>query len=484
MSSLDPRTPVIVGAGQVTRRPTGPEDLNERVALMAEAATVAAGDAGSERALAGVESVRTVDSLAAEPENSPAAVAAALGLEPRNFMRAAIGGNGPLSLLHGTCAAIGRGELASALLTGAEAFYSRRVARSFGVRAPEPVSPAAPAPEVWGDSTSGVHPAELEIGLALPTQVYPLFSNALARAAGHTYETQRQREAQLWSRFSAVSADNPYAWSQTAFAPEDISEADADNRMIAFPYTKRCCANIQVDQGAAVIVMSAEAAEAAGVSRDRWVFPLAGAEATDHWFVSEREHLHQSPAVRLCWSALHDLAGAEPDDLRLVDLYSCFPSAVQMAAAAIGLPIDDPARPLTLTGGLGFAGGPGNNYSMHSLATAVGQLRGTSGLALVTGVGWFMTKHALTLLSADPPRDGFRSLSVQEQVDSMPKRPLSTVSSRELELETFTVAYDREGEPEKAFVAGLDASGARGWMSSEDRDLMAALVSEPEVALP
>ena len=158
--------------------------------------------------------------------------------------------------------------------------------------------------------------------------------------------------------------------------------------MISFPYPKLCTANMQVDQGAAYIVCSVEAARAAGVPEERWVFPLAGADAHDHWFISHRPELHRSPAIRLAAAAAFELAGVGPDDLGPIDLYSCFPVVVQMAARELGLPIDDPDRPLTLTGGLTFGGGPGNNYTSHGIAQLVGALRAEPGsVGLATGLG-------------------------------------------------------------------------------------------------
>ena len=483
VSALDPTTPVIVGVGQVSRRPDGPEDLNDPVGLMAKAARAAADDAGAPGLLEQLDSLRAVESLGWRSENPPAAVAAALGIEPRDRVVTATGGNGPLSLLHDTAAAISRGELDAALLVGAEALYSRRVAKAHAVRAPEPGSPSAPTPRVLGISLSGIHEAELEVGLALPVHIYPLFSNALARRHGSSHG-QREREARLYARFSEIAASNPCAWSQEALPANAISEPSADNRMISFPYTKRLCANIQVDQSAGVIVMSAAAADAAGVDRDHWIFPWAGGEANDHWFVSERERLDASPAIARSWDALRRSTGVGIDDIAHIDLYSCFPSAVLIAAEEIGLRVDDLSRPLTLTGGLSFAGGPGNNYSMHSLAAAVSKLRRERGLALVTGVGWFMTKHALSLLGSDPPRGGFRFASAQAEVDALPKRGVRNTSPAGTKVETFTVVYDRDGEPEKAIASGLDGDGARGWVTSSDPDVIKALLSDEQVTLP
>ena len=196
--------------------------------------------------------------------------------------------------------------------------------------------------------------------------------------------------------------------------------------MVSFPYPKLCTANMQVDQGAAYIVCSAAAARAAGVPEERWVFPLSGADGNDHWFISERPELHRSPAIRLAGAAALEGAGLGIDDIALVDLYSCFPVVVQMAAAELGLALDDPDRPLTLTGGLTFGGGPGNNYATHGIAQAVGALRrAPESAALVSGLGWYATKHSLGVYAARPPAHGggrpFAWRNVQPDVDALPR---------------------------------------------------------------
>src|SRR5438067_2258260 len=171
------------------------------------------------------------------------------------------------------------------------------------------------------------------------------------------------------------------------------------------------------------LVAGAEAARASGVPQDRWVFPWSGADAHDHWFVSERADLHSSPAIRLAGQAALELAGAGIDDIAHVDLYSCFPSAVQIGAAELGLGLDEPDRPLTVTGGLSFAGGPGNNYAMHSIAAMVDVLRADPGAkGLVTALGWYITKHSVGVYSTEPPPKGFGHARPQDEVDALPRR--------------------------------------------------------------
>jgi acetyl-CoA C-acetyltransferase len=238
--------------------------------------------------------------------------------------------------------------------------------------------------------------------------------------------------------------------------------------------------NNAVEQGAGLVVTSVERAEALGVPRDRWVFPLAGTEAHDHYAVSHRADLRSSPAIRLAGRALFELAGVGVDDVAHVDLYSCFPSAVQVGAAELGLGLD---RDLTVTGGLSFAGGPWNNYVSHSVATMVRVLRADPGtIGLVTANGGYITKHALTLYSTEPPAGGFRWASVQDEVDALPRREVAEQldSGQSGEIESWVVGHDRENRPERAVAAVILDDGRRAWADSVQPDTLAELTSGAE----
>ena len=94
-----------------------------------------------------------------------------------------------------------------------------------------------------------------------PTQIYPLFETALRADAGRTVEEHQREVSELWATFAAVSAANPHAWSRVAYSPDEIRTPSADNRVVTFPYLKRMCANIDVDQGAAMLLRSVGAKE-------------------------------------------------------------------------------------------------------------------------------------------------------------------------------------------------------------------------------
>ena len=483
--SLDPRTPVLVGVGQVTTPPTAslnpterPQPLDLMVRAVAAAAEDCDGVAPGSAATAGrallerAQSLRVIASFGWHTSNPGALIAERLGIDPQELILTSTGGNTPLALLHDGALAIARGDLDVVVVTGAEAMYTRNLARRSTEHgtltwASQPAESTPPATNFGGADRAGTTELETSRGVRLPIEAYPLIENAIRASRGWTMDEHRAAIGSLWSEGSRVAATNPYAWIQQPKTAEELTTPTPQNRLISYPYTKMLTANLSVDQGAAYILCSVEAAEAAGVDRDRWVFPLAGADGNDHWFMSHRENLHSSPAIRLAGEAT--FAGAEviADELALVDLYSCFPAVVQIATSELGL-AGHPERPWTVTGGLTFAGGPGNNYVTHSIATMVQRLREMPGASgLVTGLGWFSTKHSVGILGSRPPRhhgaDGYRFTDVQSAVDALPQTRVQGNYVGEATVETYTVTYDRTGEPTLGIICGRTSDEARIW---------------------
>jgi acetyl-CoA C-acetyltransferase len=481
---LDDRTPVLVGAAQFTRHLT-PERLDEATEpaqMCTDVALAAAADAGGRDLLARATGVWVVDAMSWHYRDPCSPVAQRLGLSPRHLLRAGIGGDTPSVMVNRASSAILAGEHDLVLITGAEGVRGKRVARKAGQRLPWTVQPDdTPEPELLNAAKAhrdSVHPTEHAVGLALPVQYYPIFENAIRARLGRTPAEHTAVIAGLWSRFSEVGAANPHAWRPKAYTAEEIGTAGPANRMVGSPYTKLMNADINVDMAAAVIVCSVAVARAAGVPEDRWVFPLAGAASTDHWFVGERADLGVSPAIAANGRAAFGAAGLGLDDVAHLDLYSCFPSAVEVAAEALGLPLDDPKRPLTVTGGLTFGGGPGSNYVTHSLASMIEVLRADPGSnGLVTGNGYYLTKHAVTLLGTRPPATPFRAVDTQDEVDALPKVTLVEGHRGEVTCETYTVLHGGDGAPEYAIAACRDAEGNRMWARGTAPELLEAFTS-------
>jgi acetyl-CoA C-acetyltransferase len=477
--TLDPRTPVLVGAGQWSNRVDRGEPPVEPADLVAGALRRAADDSGAgPDVLRGLDAVRIVSMFSGRYRNAAALVAERVGASPRDTAVSPVGGNEPQTLVNRACHDIAAGRADLVAIGGAEAWRSRsriRAGEDLGwTRQDESMPPA----RLTGPEADLIHPVEAAHAVVAPTQIYPLFEQALRHAAGRTVDEHLVHLGELWAGFSAVAATNPHAWIQDRLTPEQIRTPSPDNRWICWPYTKVMNANNAVEQGAAVLLCSAARAEALGIARDRWVFPLASVEAHDHYAVSERADLCSSPAVRLAGRRLFELAGLGIDDVVHVDIYSCFPSAVQIAAGELGLP---PDRQLTVTGGLSFAGGPWNNYVSHSIAAMAGVLRSDPGaVGLITANGGYVTKHALGLYSTEPPAAGFQWDDVQDAVDALPRRVVREQADGPARIESWVVQHDRAGEPERAIATCLLDDGSRAWATSEDADTVAELRSGAE----
>ncbi|MGK8521079.1 acetyl-CoA acetyltransferase [Nocardia asteroides] len=482
-AGMDPRTPVLVGAGQVVHRP-GEPGLPGPVELAAESLRRASADSG-----AGDRLLRSADLIAAvAPVSRPygdlgALVAADLGITPKRTVQSVrFGGDAPQRLLNTVAQAIADGRSDVALLTGAEAVSSWNAAGRNGVAVDWPQQPEdVVADEVIGSDRGPNSDMETAAGLWGPVYFYALMETALRHRLGSSEAAHRQRIGELWSRLSEIAARNPYAWQPVAHSAADLVTPAPANRMVSTPYPKLMVANLTVDLGAGLILCSAAAADAAGVPRDRWVFPHAGATATDEWFVSERADMSRSPAIAAAGKSALDAAGIAIDDVAHIDLYSCFPVAVQIAADELGLPIDDPARPLSVTGGLTFAGGPGNNYTTHSIAALYGILRADPGAyGLATALGWYSTKHGVGVYSARPPARLFRA--IEAQVPTARREPAPGYTGR-VTVEAYTVAYrkgpapDRADEPEAVVVSALTPAGTRILVRASDADTLAAFTA-------
>lgn len=474
MGAVDGRQPVLVGVGQVNHRDG---DAPEPVELLAEAVRRCAADAGAAALLGRIGSIRVSRLLSRRYSDPGRLVAERLGVDVPHTVYTTQGGQTPHQLVHRACDDLAAGRVDVVVVGGAESWRTRSRIKRRGESSPWTVQPEAVRPsEVFGEELVMVSPDEERLGLTEPVQAYPMVEQALRARHGRTLDEQLVVAGELWSRFSDVAATNPYAALPTPLDAEQILRVGADNRMVGFPYRKLLNSNSSVDQAAALLLCTAETADAAGVPRDRWVFLHGGGEGFEVPFLSERDDLSVSPAVAAAGTAALDLAGVGIDDIAHVDLYSCFPSAVQVGAEALGLTLD---RGLTVTGGLTFAGGPWNNYVSHALATMAGVLRADPGsYGLVWGNGGFLTKHAVGVWSTTPPANGSRWVSAQRELDARAERRAAAPRHRgRASLETYTVLHDREGAPERAWAFALTPDGARTLATSDDRDLLATLES-------
>jgi len=438
---------------------------------MVEALELAAADCGATAILGNLDEIVAASSFTWHTNDPALLVAERLGLQVTTRLLS-VGGNTPQRFVHDSAKRILAGEVRSVALVGAEAMYARLLARREGrelgwVRQPDDV----PSPLITAGDPAPLTAAEYGQGLNLPTNVYPLFENARRARLGWTISEHRENLGRLWSNFAHVAAKNPYAWIPDAPSPEDIVTPSTSNRMVAFPYTKLLMANMPVDMAASYIMTNFEHATSLGIARDRMVFPQCGADVNDHWLISDRPKLDDSPAMRAIWKTLSGF-GVTTDDLHHVDLYSCFPTVVQTACDVLDIDAFDASRVPTVTGGLTFGGGPGNNYVTHSIASMVDALRDDpTGRGLVTALGWFCTKHSWGVYSASPPQEGFRWADPQSEIDRLP-RCVSEQRDGEAAVESYTVTHASDGTPDRLIIAARTTDDVRTWCHSTDTTLM------------
>jgi acetyl-CoA C-acetyltransferase len=466
------RVPVVVGAGQLTNREEDPSAAPDPFELMESAARLAVADIGGGGSsptspgsvLSDLTHLFMVHSLSLRHGDPAPELARRLGAEQAEARCSGMGGSIPQWLVNRAAELVAAGGRPRVLIAGAEALATRRRARKQGVELDWPT--AEGWPDTWPplEPDVGLHPVERAHGLAQATAMYALVESAVAHGAGHDPATHRAAIGALMARFNDVAVSNPVSWFPTARDAQEIMTVTADNRMIYSPYPKYVNAVMDVDMAAAIIITDAATARSWGLAEDEVAYLSGWADAHDLWYLSQRPVLHRSPALAECARRVLDSAGVTMDDVQGLDLYACFPSSVEVARDSFDIASDDP-RPLTVTGGLPYHGGPGSNYVTHSIANTMHWLRAGQGEhALVHGNGYYLTKHSVGLYSRHAPAVAPEPPEkLQEYIDT-----LADAIEVEAAVETgatgsivaYTVPFDRERGPQAA-IGLVDVGGRR-----------------------
>ena len=462
-------TPVIIGVGEASERIDSPTYAAlSPVELAAAAARAACEDSGADVAahidvVAAIRQFEISGPQAVAPfgksDNFPRSVARRIGADPARAILEPVGGQGPQHLINEFAQAIGRGEMGMALICGSEAIstirdlMSRNETRDWS----EAVGGQL---EDRGYAVDGLNSPELAAhGARTPIQLYALYENARRARRGLDRAAYALEMGELFAPFTKVASTNPHAMSQEVFDAEALATVTPRNRLVADPFPRRMVARDQANQGAAVIITSLGKARELGVPQDRIVYLHGGADVAERKPI-ERQDLSAYPAAGLASRRALETAGVGVADIALFDLYSCFPVAVFDVRDELGIPADDP-RPLTVTGGLPFFGGAGNNYSMHAIASMVRALRDRPGAYGFVGAnGGFLSKYSAGVYSTAPSDwKGFDSKALQAEVDAWPAPPPAPDGVNEGVVETYTIDYGR-GEPSGVLVCRT-AAGER-----------------------
>ncbi|KAF7923695.1 uncharacterized protein EAE98_007513 [Botrytis deweyae] len=523
--SIPPQTPIIVGVGDVINRSLQVEDAIEPLGLMLQSLSKSFSDTGisHDRERLGilresVDDVRVVrnwtwpyvdvcqsvlDGILGEGKRGSDNLGKEVYKEESEH-----GGNSPVKMLDEACQRVGRGESKVAVVVGGEALGSLISSASKIGTYPSHWTPPAGDPRKILALPKGVETLGTIHQIGLPIHIYPLYENAF-RAHRHQSQADNNAEsAKLYAQFAAVAAGNEFAWNRESagkLSEESIGKVGKGNRMICWPYPLLMNAFNNVNMAASCIITSVSFATELGIPEGKWIYPLGGAgmrEKDNFW---ERPNFYSSEALETALDSALDVSGLETKDIDVFDFYSCFPIVPKLAAHHLKIPFLDPPRPITLLGGLTSFGGAGNNYSLHAITEMTRQLRVKRGQlsnhknagvsnGLILANGGVLTYQHVVCLSTQPRIDGNKYQdgnpcpNIVQSVTSDNGNSLEIVGPEGVEkgawegiIETYTVQFSRNNEPQTGFVVGrLKQTGKRFLANVADDKTLGKLIKESE----
>ncbi|MBI3784517.1 MAG: hypothetical protein HY270_14070 [Deltaproteobacteria bacterium] len=482
MPKLAPNTPIIVGIGFHQERIDDPTQCAEPYQLMVRAVRNAAGDAGSNALLRQLESISVPQGMW-QYRNPGKLIAEAIGCPSAKSIISDLGVL-QLTLLSDLCRAIAAGEQQIGVVTGGEAQF--RELRSMITQQPVHDTPQpedTPEPDVHHTSKDPFcSDLEGQRGLHLPAELFAIIESALRHHQGLSVDAHRDTLARLYSSFSEVAAANPHAWRREPVRAEEIRNATPKNSMLAFPYTKRHCTQWNVNQAVAILVCSAARAQQLGLDPSGWIYPVSAAESKHVVVLAQQRQLYSHPGTELCGERALALAGIAPKDLKAVELYSCFPAAIQ--SFALDLKVDG-VCPLTVTGSMAFAGGPFNHFSLEGVARMVEVLRENEPeqsparrFGLVSNLSGIFGKQACVVLSNQfgEAGYGYEDVTAAAAKIDLPV-PLDGEYAGPATIAGYTVMFNRD-DPSHAIAICDTPEGKRTVARTEDKALLVAMTQE------
>ena len=477
--------PIIVGVGQVVDHWDG-RDLDQSsspISLITESIKRAQADAGVFDLVEKIDTLAVVraytDSLRkpfdpfGKAKNFPAAVIEAASLSPKRTIYSTAGGEQPQSLVNELSEDIARGDIRMAMITGGEALATLKTALKKQL-ALDWSSEADADIEERGTQTDFISKYEMVNGMGLPPQTYAAMEQALRARLGMSKVQYLDYMGGICAGLCKTAQQNPYSQYPQAKSAEFLATASKDNYPICDPYLKWLIAQDAVNQASTLILTSVGYAKELGIDPDQWIY-LHGYSDVKEKLVSERPDLSKSKALELAISGAISSAGIAAGDIAYRDIYSCFPIVVHLASEVLGLdPVSDQ---MSMTGGLSFFGGAGNNYSTHAIATVVEKLRqDRQAYGLVLANGGFMSKQSAGVYSAKTPQAWaeISSEALQAEVDAQPECKLLNEDCTAV-IEAYTVRHDRNGITHAYLFARNDQGRVMAVAPADHRATMQAL---------
>ncbi|MHA2035614.1 MAG: hypothetical protein ACW972_02845 [Promethearchaeota archaeon] len=453
--------PIIVGAAQYTQ-PKDVQNPLDPLKLITKVSKLAIEDTKIPNVNEFIDSVYVVFFASWSYEDAPGELSKMLGIKPSKKNLSLSSGNTSLRLLNQAAVSLTEGNSKAVLITGGETFYTTNLARKGKIVLNWPDQKKSIYPKAG--SMKSLNKFEQKYSLHIPSISYAMFETALRKASTRSLEEHQLKIGSLFEKFSKIASNNPYAWLKEPFNAQEIITPTLKNRKINHPYTKFMCSNPFVDQSGAILLTTQEYAEELNIEPSKWIYLMGGGNLQNIFNITQRPSLIKSPAAKNGARLSLAQAGLKLADIDLFDFYSCFPSMVQIIRNALNIEEEDP-RPLTITGGMPFFGGPWNNYSLHPVITAVDLIRKNPSLKImqVANGGW-NTKLSTTIYGKTPPTkpwstEEFSKMQEEIEKEALPK-PVKKANGI-LTIEAYTITYNRNGTPELGIVVGLLEDGSR-----------------------
>ncbi len=472
---------VIVGIGEIVEQV--PDDLqtaSSPLDLMESAVRRAFSDAGAEEIGTAIDTIAVVRTFSesgaqlkspfGDPKNLPRSICSRTNIDPKHAVYSCSGGQVPQQLVNEFATKISAGERDAVLLVGGEALANQKALKKAKVKADWKDEIDGPSERRHPEITNMFDIGNLHNEFTHIPSAYTIMEHARRKRLGLSREAYRAECAELFEGLAKVAAEHPNAMFKDAFNADDIAALTESNNLVTDIYTRAMTAKDGVNQAAALILMSEEKACELGIEKSKWVYAISGSDAEDTT-LPYREDLSRSVALKAAYDGALNAAALSIDEISVFDIYSCFPIAVFAACEALGIKGNDP-RGLTVTGGLPFFGGPGNNYSMHGIVNIVSRLRKSgNGFGLVGANGGFINKHCIGIYGNKPSLSGWQmadKAALKRIVDSQDKPDVAYFAEGRAQIEGYSVEYGRKG-PKRAYIIGRLEDG-RTFIGSTDRD--------------
>lgn len=453
--------PIIIGAAQFTHPKEAPNRIDP-LNLITKVAKSAIEDTGIINLNDFIDAVYLVYFSTWSYKDAPGELCKRIGVQPSIKVFSKSGGNTSLRLLNEAAISVIEGRSKLVLIAGGEAWYSSSKERTGKLELNWPEKRESIYPNAG--YMKSLNTFEKKYSLHQPSIMYAMFETALRRASGKSLKEHQLKIGNLFEKFSQVAANNPFAWQKQALSSQEIITPSPKNRMINHPYTKYMCSNPFVDQSGAILLTTQSYAEELNIEPSKWVYLMGGGNLQNIFNITQRPSLITSPAVQYASRISLANAGLKLEDIDLFDFYSCFPSMVQIIRNALQIKEDDP-RPLTITGGMPYFGGPWNNYSLHPVITAVGLIRKNPSLKILqVANGGYNTKLSVGIYGNTPPVKLWNSIEYSEIQKEIEKEILSEPVEKAngiLTIEAYTIIYKKDGTPDLGIFLGYLENGSR-----------------------